>query len=600
MPWLPRMVKMNTPLHEIPNVSLKEQAESNSVSRFPPHQLYLLIDMGSNTTKCYLAGIGQKIELLGEVINKIAIANFEKEITPETVRHVQSFIHRECFAYGSELKLPFKNIFITATEGYRASQNKEVFQNVFTYQNQPVSILELSHESELKLEAFATLKENTELKGNLNIFGLGGGSMQGASIHSESFTSLFELDPEQTYLFPDYGIRPFEDLLNSEEEYQKILTIINQSFSAQTYPQEFSKMKRQLQFKGKVLIVRGSPFNEIFMALGDPKAMNRKLRPLYQSDVEQLYQKISQSKNLKDLIDKLPAHFKENYQLSKLICSVLTLRTLILVFPFSKEASLLINTDPELGYPLLIQSLLGPGLLGLVVVSLLAAFMSTVDTHLNWGASYLVNDVYKKYIRPEAKNTELLLASRASIVLITVLALIISTHIQSIAEAWRWVLALGAGLGFATLARWFWWRINAWSEIASMIAAVLGMMVIPLLAPSIGSDYLMFWNGMIGFIVCVGVTWFTTEKRKNKQVWKFVTQIDPVGFWGNYYSGVESRQKQRLFWDQIKYWGIGCLGIYSILFGVGYLIFNSMLIGSFSLFLGIFCFYFLLKWIEAK
>ena len=139
--------------------------------------------------------------------------------------------------------------------------------------------------------------------------------------------------------------------------------------------------------------------------------------------------------------------------------------------------------DRELGYPLLMLEFLPPFLLGLVVASLVAAFMSTVSTLINWGASYLTNDLYGRFIRPEAPQAELVMAGRLASVVVTVLGAIAAFFSQDVTTIFRLVIAIGTGPGLVLILRWFWWRINAAAELASMVAGfVIGLFtsVVPL------------------------------------------------------------------------------------------------------------------------
>jgi SSS family solute:Na+ symporter len=139
--------------------------------------------------------------------------------------------------------------------------------------------------------------------------------------------------------------------------------------------------------------------------------------------------------------------------------------------------------DRELGYPLLMLEFLPPFLLGLVVASLIAAFMSTVSTLINWGASYLTNDLYGRFLRPEATQSELVTAGRVASVVVTVLGAIAAFFSQDVTTIFRLVIAIGTGPGLVLILRWFWWRINAAAELASMVAGfVIGLFtsVVPL------------------------------------------------------------------------------------------------------------------------
>ena len=134
-------------------------------------------------------------------------------------------------------------------------------------------------------------------------------------------------------------------------------------------------------------------------------------------------------------------------------------------------AGALAATDREMAWPVLMAHLLGPGWLGIVLTSLLAAFMSTVDTHINWGASYLVNDVWL-VLRPSASDREQMRVARGAVILFVLLAIVVSARIDTIAQAWKWMATLGAALGLPTLLRWVWWRVNASGEIGAMLAGL--------------------------------------------------------------------------------------------------------------------------------
>ena len=140
--------------------------------------------------------------------------------------------------------------------------------------------------------------------------------------------------------------------------------------------------------------------------------------------------------------------------------------------------------DRELGYPKLMLEFLPPAVLGLVVASLIAAFMSTVSTLINWGASYLTNDLYGRFIRPNAPQAELVLAGRMASVLITGLGAIAAFYSKDVTTVFRLVIAIGTGPGLVLILRWFWWRINAAAELTAMVTGfVIGLItsVIPVL-----------------------------------------------------------------------------------------------------------------------
>ena len=140
--------------------------------------------------------------------------------------------------------------------------------------------------------------------------------------------------------------------------------------------------------------------------------------------------------------------------------------------------------DRELGYPMLMLDYLPPVLLGLVVASLVAAFMSTVSTLINWGASYLTNDLYGRFINPTATQDELVYAGRMASILVTVLGAGAAFIATDVATVFRLVIAIGTGPGLVLILRWFWWRINAAAELAAMLGGfIVGFLtsVVPVL-----------------------------------------------------------------------------------------------------------------------
>jgi len=147
--------------------------------------------------------------------------------------------------------------------------------------------------------------------------------------------------------------------------------------------------------------------------------------------------------------------------------------------------------DPELAYPLMMQRYLPAGLLGLVFASLLAAFMSTVSTQVNWGASYIVRDVYQRFAEPGATQRRLVLVARLASVLITVLAAAASFAMNDVGRIFRFIILIGNGSGTVLLLRWFWWRVNAWAEWSALLAgptiALLTTFVPALAALSFGA-----------------------------------------------------------------------------------------------------------------
>ncbi len=186
--------------------------------------------------------------------------------------------------------------------------------------------------------------------------------------------------------------------------------------------------------------------------------------------------------------------------------------------------------DRELGYPLLMLEFLPPVLLGIVVASLIAAFMSTVSTLINWGASYLTNDLYGRFMRPDATQAELVNAGRIASVLVTVLGAAAAFFATDVTTVFRLVIAIGTGPGLVLILRWFWWRINAAAELASMVGGfVIGLVtsVFPLLQISDFGLRLLVTAGITTVIWVV--TMLVTPAESDETLDNFYRRVRPGG-----------------------------------------------------------------------
>src|SRR5258708_151092 len=149
---------------------------------------------------------------------------------------------------------------------------------------------------------------------------------------------------------------------------------------------------------------------------------------------------------------------------------ILTALVAVVLFPNQK--------DPELGYIQVMVTHLPASLRGLMLAGFAAAYMSTMATHINLGASYMINDFYRRFIKKDADERHYVTASRVATVLVTALAAIAALYMQSIEGAWKFLMSIGAGAGLVFMLRWFWWRINAWSEIGAMCAAGVSSLIL--------------------------------------------------------------------------------------------------------------------------
>lgn len=227
-------------------------------------------------------------------------------------------------------------------------------------------------------------------------------------------------------------------------------------------------------------------------------------------------------------------------------------------------------SDPELGYPRLMRDFLPPVLLGVVVASLLAAFMSTMSTLINWGASYLTRDLYQRFWRPQASQAELVGAGRLASVGVTVLGAVAAFYAQDVTAVFRLVIAIGTGPGVVLILRWFWWRVNAAAEWTAMVAGFvigLGTTVIPVIQiPDFG------WR----LIVTTGVTalaWmivmYCTPPESEATLNEFYRRIRPGGpGWLRQRQATGLAPLQDLGWElQRTLAGVGLL--FGTMLGVG-------------------------------
>jgi solute:Na+ symporter, SSS family len=238
--------------------------------------------------------------------------------------------------------------------------------------------------------------------------------------------------------------------------------------------------------------------------------------------------------------------------------------------------------DPETGYPLLMLDLLPAGLLGLLAVAFLAAFVSTVSTHLNWGASYVVNDFYKPFIKQEYKfetrdqaQNHYVKVSRWTTLLIMAVAILVSYLFDTVRGGWEAILSIGAGTGLVYMLRWFWWRINAWSEIAAMTAAAVGFALTKILGYDDFAEQMIFTT-IFATIVWIAATIFT-KPTDEKTLQSFFDRVKPGGpGWKRF---LQSGEQTYSLLPGILFAAVSGASIIALLFGMGEIFFGSMMLG---------------------
>ena len=264
----------------------------------------------------------------------------------------------------------------------------------------------------------------------------------------------------------------------------------------------------------------------------------------------------------------------------------------LLVFPdIESLRAAFPHVDPsvvrhDMAYPAML-TFLPTGLLGLVVASLIAAFMSTISTHLNWGSSYVVHDIYKRFINPDANDKSQVLVGRISTVALMVLAGLVALVLNNALQAFNILLQVGAGTGLLFILRWFWWRINPFSEICAMVVSFLVAVYFQFIHPLTGIPE---FSTPVQLVIGVGITtvsWisvtFLTRPSDKETLRSFCRLVKPGGPGWREVISEAARDNDTIDedgegWDLpagILCMVLGCLAVYSTLFTVGYFIYGK-------------------------
>jgi SSS family solute:Na+ symporter len=242
---------------------------------------------------------------------------------------------------------------------------------------------------------------------------------------------------------------------------------------------------------------------------------------------------------------------------------------------------------PETGYIRVMIAYLPPSLRGLMVAAFAAAYMSTIATQLNWGASYLVNDFYRRFLKPRESDHHYVVISQMATVLLMLISVVVTFYMESIAGAWKLLIVTGAGTGGVLLLRWYWWRINAWSEVSAMISAFVVSSVLKFgwkldTDKPVDFAWTMIVNVAITTVVWLAVT-FATKPESNEVLVAFYRRTHPSALgWGPIARLVPDVKPSRDGLSNLLDWISGCVLIYGVLFGVG-----KLLLGETGLGLGL-------------
>ena len=253
--------------------------------------------------------------------------------------------------------------------------------------------------------------------------------------------------------------------------------------------------------------------------------------------------------------------------------------------------------NPGEGFVLVMRDVLPSGLLGMLVAAFLAAFMSTISTHLNWGVSYLVNDLWKRFIKTDAEERYYVAVSRVLTFLLAIISVLVASLLDSISGAWQILLTASAGSGVVLILRWYWWRISAWSELAATLTPILILALSPIIPMPFLKEAFptnMFVVALITTVVWVAVTIFTPPSEQST-LDAFYKKVRPGGpGWAPLaarHPDIRASTDMKLTTLGLQ-WLTGIALVYSTLFGTGNLLFGNtsrgLLFCGFAILTGLF------------
>jgi hypothetical protein len=213
-----------------------------------------------------------------------------------------------------------------------------------------------------------------------------------------------------------------------------------------------------------------------------------------------------------------------------------------------------------------------------------AAYMSTIATQLNWGSSYIVNDFYRRFGVRRASERHYVWTSKIATALLAILGAVVSLFMTSVSGAWELLLGIGAGTGAVYLLRWYWWRINVWSEVAAMTAAALTTLVLRKAVTFSGSDSIVFAKSMLVTVGVTTVVWlaatFLTKPEPDSKLLEFYRRVRPAATgWKRIAAQAPEIPASHEGWYHLMDWALGCVMVYMALFGIGKLVLGETRLG---------------------
>jgi SSS family solute:Na+ symporter len=231
-------------------------------------------------------------------------------------------------------------------------------------------------------------------------------------------------------------------------------------------------------------------------------------------------------------------------------------------------------TDKESGYVLVMRDHLPPGWRGFLLAAFFAAYMSTISSQLNWGTSYIINDFYRRFVKRDGDERHYVWISRLATLVLMGMSAIVTFYLESIRQAWEFVLESGAGIGLVLILRWYWWRVNAWSEIAAMVAAAAGYTAVKLWTP-LGFPYTL-----LAVVAWTTVCWLTvtllTAPEPEAHLVAFYRRVRPDGPGWSRIAALAGDPPPAPLSGLLVDWLAGVILVYATLFGLGSLLFGSL------------------------
>jgi Na+/proline symporter len=248
------------------------------------------------------------------------------------------------------------------------------------------------------------------------------------------------------------------------------------------------------------------------------------------------------------------------------------------------------GADAESGFVRVWVDYLPGAFRGLMLAAFAAAYMSTIATQLNWSSSYVVNDFYRRFVVRQRDESHYVIVSKIATMGLMVLGATVSYLMQTVAGGWDMVVNIGAGTGAVYLLRWYWWRINAWSEISAMVSAAVVSITLRLASPFSASDPNAFAKNLVLTVLLTSVVWvvatFLTEPEPESKLLDFYRRVRPgVAGWKRVAARAPEITPTRDGWYNLMDWALGCLMVYMTLFGIGKLLLGAT--GTGLLFLAI-------------